>query len=427
MSGIVLTQSSTPIIGQVAWLLGQLMNGIFIVLDSIFSIQNIGLSIIVFTIIIYTLMIPLTYKQQKFQKLSSVMNPEIQKVQKKYKGKKDQQSMLKQQEETKLIYEKYGTNPTGGCLQLVIQMPILFGLYKVIQNIPAYVDSMKEAYMPLAEKILSSPQHLNVLEKIGSEAPIYISPDKVEYSQVNTVVDVLYKFQSETWQTLVDQAPELSSLAESTQEAVTHFNSFLGINIANAPLSIIRDNWETNILVAIVALLIPLLAGLSQYLSIRISQSAQPPMDPENPMANSMKTMNTVMPLMSVWMCFSFPSGLGIYWIISAVVRTVQQLAITKYLDGKDLDAMIQVNRDKAAAKREKKGTSASKLNEMAQKNAKKIEAYKEQQEKVQNSKANTAKKSTNNNKVANSNVSKPGSLASKANLVKEYNEGNNS
>ena len=432
MSGIVLTQSSTPIIGQVAWLLGQLMNGIFIVLDTIFSIENIGLSIIVFTIVIYTLMIPLTYKQQKFQKLSSVMNPEIQKIQKKYKGKKDQQSMLKMQEETKLVYEKYGTNPTGGCLQLLIQMPILFGLYQVIQNIPAYVTSMKDAYIPLADKILASPNHIKILEEIGSEAPIYLSPDKVNYGQVNTVIDVLYKFQSETWQTLVDKAPELGQLAETTQEAVSHFNSFLGINIANSPLSIIRDNWETNLWIAVVALLIPLLSGLSQYLSIRISQSSQPAMDQDNPMASSMKMMNTVMPLMSVWMCFSFASGLGIYWIISAVVRTVQQVAISKYLDHKDLDTMIKANRDKAAAKREKKGISADKLNEMAQKNAKKIETIKEQQEKQQkqqekqslSNKTNINKKNESS-KPVNNNVSKPGSLASKANLVKQYNEGN--
>ena len=87
-----------PIIKQIAWLLGQVMNGIFNVLSKI-GIENIGVCIIIFTIIIYTLMIPLTIKQQKFSKMSAVMQPEIKKIQKKYEGKKDQASMMKQQEE----------------------------------------------------------------------------------------------------------------------------------------------------------------------------------------------------------------------------------------------------------------------------------------------------------------------------------------
>ena len=106
------------------WLLGQVMNGIFNVLSAI-GIENIGVCIIIFTIIVYTLMIPLTIKQQKFSKMSAVMQPEIKKIQKKYEGKKDQASMMKQQEEINMVYEKYGTSMSGGCLPMLIQMPIL--------------------------------------------------------------------------------------------------------------------------------------------------------------------------------------------------------------------------------------------------------------------------------------------------------------
>ena len=84
-----------PIIHQIAWLLGKLMNGIYNIMDGVFGVQNIGVCIIIFTIIIYTLMIPLTVKQQKWSKMSAVMNPEIQKIQKKYANKKDQASMMK--------------------------------------------------------------------------------------------------------------------------------------------------------------------------------------------------------------------------------------------------------------------------------------------------------------------------------------------
>ena len=95
MTGIVLTQVSTPIIGQAAWLLGKIMEGVYYVLDGVFGIQNIGVCIILLTIIVYSLMIPLTIRQQKFSKMTAVMNPELQKIQKKYKGKNDQVSMQK--------------------------------------------------------------------------------------------------------------------------------------------------------------------------------------------------------------------------------------------------------------------------------------------------------------------------------------------
>ena len=113
-----------PIIKQISWLLGQVMNGIYNVMSGLFGIENIGICIIIFTIIVYSFMIPLTIKQQKFSKMSAVMQPEIRKIQKKYEGKKDQASMLKQQEEMKLVYEKYGTSMSGGCLPLLIQMPV---------------------------------------------------------------------------------------------------------------------------------------------------------------------------------------------------------------------------------------------------------------------------------------------------------------
>lgn len=108
-----------PIIKQVSWLLGQVMNGIYNALSAI-GIENIGVAIIVFTIIVYTLLLPLTIKQQKFTKMSAVMQPEIQKIQKRYANKKDQASMLKQQEEMNMVYDKYGLKMSSGCLRFII-------------------------------------------------------------------------------------------------------------------------------------------------------------------------------------------------------------------------------------------------------------------------------------------------------------------
>ena len=90
---ILATKNSTPIIGQISVVMGWIMNGIYKFLDGLFGIQNLGLCIIIFSILIYLFMTPLQIKQQKFSKLSAIMQPEIQKIQKKYQGKKDQDSM----------------------------------------------------------------------------------------------------------------------------------------------------------------------------------------------------------------------------------------------------------------------------------------------------------------------------------------------
>ena len=118
---ILATKSSTPIIGQLATVMGWIMDGIYRLLEYTLVIHELSVFvIIIFSILIYALMTPLQIKQQKFSKLSAIMQPEIQKIQKKYQGKKDQDSMMKMQEETQAVYQKYGVSPTGSCVQLAI-------------------------------------------------------------------------------------------------------------------------------------------------------------------------------------------------------------------------------------------------------------------------------------------------------------------
>lgn len=408
-----------PIIHQIAWLLGKLMNGIYNIMDSVFGVQNIGVFIIIFTIIIYTLMIPLTVKQQKWSKMSAVMNPEIQKIQKKYANKKDQASMLKQQEELQIVYEKYGVSPTGGCLPMLIQMPILFALYPVIQNIPKYVDGVKAAYMPVVDQIMQVDGFQKIMETIGSAKPVLMSATAYDYSKADTLVQVLYKFQDSTWNTLVDKMPSIETVVDATTKTMGHLNNFLGINIGETPMTMLTNSLHPFSIVGIIlAVIIPIMAGLAQFISVKLQP--QPSMDENNQMAASMKTMTYTMPLFSVFLGFTLPAGLGLYWAVSAVVRCVQQVAINKYLQTKSLDDMIKENQEKAAKKREKKGTSAKELNKMATTSTKNVEnkktstmSEKERQEKLE--------KAASYNKNA-----KAGSLASKANMVSRFN-GNNS
>ena len=411
--GILLTQREGLIVGNIAKILGFIMNAIFELLSKI-GIENIGLCIIIFTVVVYTLMLPMTVKQQKFTRLSAVMNPEIQKIQKKYQGKNDQASMMKMQEEQKLIYEKYGTSPTGGCLGSLIQLPILFALWPIVQNVPAYVKGLKEAYMPLVEGIMAQDGFKDVMVKIGSAKPILISPDRFDYTKANTIIDVLYKFQESTWDTLSSEFPSLSNLISETKETMMSMNYLFGINIAETPSNMITSGIATAAVgTVIVAVAIPVLAGLSQVVSMKVAQSRtnNSNQNKDNPMVQQMDMMMKVMPIMSVFMCFSMPSGLGIYWITSAVVRTIQQVMVNKQLDKKSIDELIKENQEKAAKKNaKKKEVEAKQLAAMAQTKTRRIE---------------DRNRSTNTNVDSYKKNAKPGSLASKSNMVSDFNNRN--
>ena len=416
MNGVLLTQSTTPIIGQIAWLLGKLMDGIYNVLDSLFGVQNIGLCIVVFTIIIYTLLLPLTIKQQKFSKMMSAMNPELQAIQKKYRNKKDQASVLKMQEETQLVYEKYGTSPVGGCGSMLIQFPILLGLWQVIRNIPAYVGGIYAQYEPLAEKIMATDGYQKIMEKIGSASPIMISPKAFDYTETNTIIDVLYKATNNTWDTLADKFPDLSSLIAQTQESVHGFNTFLGVNMAETPQAMLMEGFKTGaMLLIIAALLIPVLSGLTQWISIKLTPQAAAQGEENNQMASQMKMMNVMMPMLSVFMCFTFQAGLGIYWIVSAIVRCIQQLLVNRHLSKIPVNDLIEKNMEKMKKKQEKNGVSADVLNKNAQRSVRNL---KEPNTMSSQEKDEKLRKAAEANKNA-----KPGSLAAKANMVKNFNE----
>lgn len=154
-------------------LFGWIMQGIDWAVFHVFGIHNIGLCIILFTIIIYTLMIPLNTKQQKSSRLMSKINPEIQDIQAKYKGKKDNESAMKMNAETQAVYAKYGVSPFGGCLPLLISMPILLVLYAVIREIDKYVPSLAQegANMFLGLDVSQTPSEYAKVTKFAYLVP----------------------------------------------------------------------------------------------------------------------------------------------------------------------------------------------------------------------------------------------------------------
>ena len=418
-SMILATKSGTPIIGQIAVVMGWIMNAIYKVLDMV-GIQNLGLCIIIFSILIYLCMTPLQIKQQKFSKLSAIMQPEIQKIQKKYQGKKDQDSMMKMQEETQAVYQKYGVSATGSCVQLAIQLPILYALYQVIQNIPAYVGSVYNVFNGVCTKILAVDGFTDIINN-------FIADNKMTRvrqvtDNADSIVDFLYALSPSQWKSLQDisQFSGFSDQISKTASEIQKMQTFGVLNIADQPLSYIKTG---SLILIIAALAIPLLSWATQMLNLKLMPQAatQNGNDDNNAMASSMKTMNTVMPLMSAFFCFTFPVGLGIYWIASSVVRSIQQLLINRHLNKMNIDDLVNENMRKMEAKRAKEGLPPQKITNQAHQSAKNINKVEKGMSGTDE--ANRAKKVEEDYK--NASHAKAGSITAKANLVRDFEERN--
>ena len=227
MTAMLLTKYDGAILGPIARILGYIMNWIFVFLDKI-GIPNIGLAIILFTIVIYMLLLPLTIKQQKFSKLSAKMSPELKAIQKKYEGKKDNDSMTAMNLETQEVYAKYGVSPSGSCVQLLIQMPILFALYRVIYAIPAYVPMVKNVFTDLVEDLF--------LQKDKAAAFLQALPNSSMYAKqftnelftsgnkeyiTNTFIDCLNRASTADWLGLKENFSALSDKIDAAAAQIS--------------------------------------------------------------------------------------------------------------------------------------------------------------------------------------------------------------
>ncbi len=431
MDYLVLTKTGGMILGPVSQILGLIMDLLFRFTSSV-GILNIGLCIILFTLVVKILMFPLTIKQQKSSKLMSVMQPELQAIQNKYKGKTDNESMMKMNVETKAVYEKYGTSMTGGCLQLVIQLPILLALYRVIYNIPAYVNSVKFYFMQVVYAITNVSNAADLPEGAGASLLQFATDHNIPLTGItkigdlvgdtgevlgNKMVDILYKLNPEQWKELASRFPEAASVIQENSVAIESMNSFLGINLATNPWQGFSPN---------AAWLIPILAGVSQWFSAKLMMSNQPQQDENSTSAQMMKQMNVMMPLMSVFFCFTFPAAIGIYWVASSVFQIIQQIIVNAYLNKVDMDEMIKKNLEKANAKRAKKGLPPQKISQNATVNAKNIQAAQQREEQARNEKLEKTRQQVKESNEYYNMDAEPGSLASKAAMVAKYNEKHN-
>ena len=413
---------SMKIFGWIAIGVGWVMNLVYEGLKMI-GIENIGVSIIVLTVLIYTLMLPLTYRQQKFSKLMQIMNPELKKMQEKYKDRKDQAAQQEMMEEQQQIYDKYGVSPTGSCVQSMLSLFILLPLYRVIYNVPAYVTSVKETLMPAVEGIMATDGYQSIFDEVVSDFSISLANIGVsdvtisslaEEDIPNRIVDILYKLSPDNWSALSDAFSNVE--LGTVQSAFNQINNFCLLNITNSPQYIFTHNISGgSLLLAILAIMVPVLAGITQWIGLKVIP--QTSTDANDPTTQQMKTMNMMMPLISVFFCFTLPVGLGIYWITGAIIRTIYQLLMNRIFSNMDIDAIIEKNQAKAEAKKEKRGINQEQVREAARINTRNLSVSSSITEEERNRLLAEADEINKN--------AREDSLAHKAALVKEYNERN--
>jgi YidC/Oxa1 family membrane protein insertase len=386
------------ILSPIASFLGLIMNGIYRFFH-LFGVQNIALSIFVFTFIVKTLMFPLTIKQQRFSRLQSIITPEIQKIQEKYKGRKDEASKRKQQAETQAVYQKYGASPTSGCLPLLITLPIMFALYRVINNIPDFVNLVREPYTHVANAILSHGEGVGVLSEIANNF------EKLQLTTIDEIIKALAVFNTSQWNLLLQEG--LGADANTAIESIMSVNNFFGLSITNAP------SWKS------ISILIPLISmGLqfvqSKQMSVKTNSKDAAP--------NPMSSMNVVMPIMSGFFCLKLPIGVGLYWIANSLFSIIQQFFVNRHLDRMGMDELVAKSQEKAKKKLFKKSaaTGGTSIQELARKQTKSIES-------ISDRKKDSDKDITSNDDIdENSNKEKdsynPTSISEIANLLKNKN-----
>lgn len=394
-----------PVIKQIIILFGWVLEYIYKFFDMI-GIANIGLVIIVFTLIVKFVLLPLTIKQQKFSKLTSIMQPELRAIQKKYEGQRDNYSMQMMQEETKAVYAKYGVSQMGGCLQTFIQFPVIIALYGAIRQLPMLIDALS---VPLGKIV-------TILNKSGMDFSEIAKGLGTADVSVDVQKTILYSLPMKSWDSLTamfsgTEAQTINTLHQQMADA----NSFLGFDLSQTPWNLMLAGG-----IGIIAVLIPLIAGASQWLSMKLTQNKGGAAAGDTTAA-TMNSMSFIMPLISVFFCFTFNAGIGLYWAASSLFQVVLQIFINRHYRKMDMDEFMKKNmekaEEKARRKRERKGESADKIHRAANTSTRNIQ---------QGANPNSISAKANIN-VSESKVNKTpppeNSLAAKAAMVQQYNE----
>lgn len=300
-----------------------LFNGIY---GSV-SAGALGIAIIVFTLIVKLILFPLMMKQQKSSFKMQQLQPEMNKIRDKYKGKTDTLSQQKMALELQDFQKKNGVHLMGGCLPLLIQLPILYALYYIFQNAYAYVDVIGQNYTDIANVIVDVPAQLR-MDVFAPYAQDLVNTYKnlgtIDISNVNDVVMLVANIKADAWQNITQALGESGNALLPLLDTKNNIETFLTIPLVS------RSG------LTFPSVLVPIAAGLTTYLQSKIMMAMTNPAasavnDQAAAMTNSMnKTMLYFMPIMMAFFCINVPAGLGVYWTISNIFGILQQVFLRK-------------------------------------------------------------------------------------------------
>lgn len=411
-----LTQQGGFIVRPISKLLGFILELIYNGLSQL-GIINIGVAIILFTLVIRLCLTPMMIKSNKSSKVMNYIQPELNKITKKYKGKRDQESLLAQQQETRKLQEKYGVSMTAGCLPSLIQFPIIMALYNVIRNVPAYVDKIYNLYNPIATRIFEDPDAIRKLEEFKNTENV-LKTVTLDAANKDTIIDVLAKFQVSTWDSFKELFGNQGVIVDAINQNVPEINkiyNFCGINLTSVPGFALT-----------IAIIIPIASMVFSFLSIHATPQQQPSDPTQQATMKSMKMMMNVMPIMSFFVCVSLPAGVGLYWATGSFVSFLTAIIINAYFKHCDMEKVVAKSMEKAAKKQEKRAKKGKKSFMERMQEA----AYGTQEApaKVNSNAATASLKSYSSSTMNNSKENvryKQGSLAAKANVMQRYNDNN--
>ena len=418
-----LTQSGGFIIKPISRLLGAILSLLYRGLNAI-GVESIGIAIILFTLIVRLIIFPLMYKQNRSSKIMSMIQPEINKATKKYRGKTDQQSMMEVQRITKEIQSKYGVSMTSGCLTSLIQLPIFLALYRVIQNIPAYVPKVYDMYKPIAVAIQNNTKAQEALTTVTADAgkQVALAMNSIDYNNTNTVIDVLANFSEKMWNNLANALGNTGDVVNAmfvnnNVDNINHVNNFFGLNLTEVPGFAFRA-----------ATIIPILSLIFQFLSMKVT-NVQTSDDPtQQATMGTMKTMMYIMPIFSFFVCVNVPCGVGLYWAVGAFISFITTICTNAYFKHCDMDKILEKSMAKAAKKnaKKKKKNKKSFMEKMQEAAYGQASSSSSDERKVENGVKNASLKSYSSNTMKSGNDAgtkyRAGSLASKANIMQNYN-----
>ena len=275
--------------------------------------NSYGVALILFTLVIKLIMLPFQMKSKKSMMRMSRVSGQMQELQKRYA-----KNQAKLQEEMQKLYEEEGVNPMSGCLWSFLPLPILMALYSIIrQPITHFMMLSKDVLQTVVQSVADA----------GVDLTNIVMMDKA--TGTPALKDGLYQLASYGQINLVKAVQEMGL---STPEGWFDMNyNFLGLDLTATPWEYVKNFTFTWAVIGVI--LIPILAGLSQFVFSKLTMKTQPQADAAG--GASMKSMMYMMPLFSVYIAFIMPAALGVYWIAQSVFSLIQEAILNKTFSAK--------------------------------------------------------------------------------------------